>query len=40
MNKGKVYVLEFFTTCLPFVQNESKYVGAGKEFFGISGWFQ
>jgi protein SCO1/2 len=31
----KVYVFKFFfTTCLPFVKNESKYVGAGKEFFG------
>jgi cytochrome oxidase Cu insertion factor (SCO1/SenC/PrrC family) len=31
--KESICVRIFFTTCLPFVKNESKYVGAGKEFF-------
>jgi hypothetical protein len=40
--KESICVRIFFTTCPTFVKNESKYVGAGKNFFGIliSGWFQ
>jgi hypothetical protein len=39
--RESICVRIFLLLALPFAQNESKYVGAGKEFFGNPfGWFQ